>query len=84
MIVYVYFVMTYWQLDLDNPEDFALFDYGGLVISFIISIPSITLSFRRFHDINMSAWWGMLVIPMFFLPFFKGDQEDNRFGENIY
>ena len=80
--VVIIFYMT--DIDLENPEDYALFNYVGLIISFYVAIPGITLSFRRFHDINMSAWWGMLVIPMLFLPFFAGDKHDNRFGRNIY
>lgn len=83
-ILYVLYIFYCTHLDLDNPEDFALFNYGGMVISFYIAIPSIALSFRRFHDFNMSAWWGMLIIPMFFLPFFKGDLQDNRFGKSLY
>lgn len=83
-IVYVYIALFCWQLDIESPEEFALLNYGGLAISFLISIPSISLSFRRFHDINMSAWWSMLIFPMLFLPFFKGDRRDNKFGKNIY
>ena len=83
-ILYAYFTLFYWQLDIENPEDFALFNYVGMAITFIVSIPSISLSFRRFHDINMSAWWSILIFPMFFLPFFKGNQKDNQFGKNIY
>jgi len=82
--VYTIIIFYMTDLDLENPKDYALFSYGGLIISFYVAIPSITLSFRRFHDINMSAWWGMLVIPMLFLPFFRGDRTDNRFGLNIY
>ena len=70
-VLYVYIILFHFEIDVENPENFALFNYGGLVISFIISIPSIALSFRRFHDINMSAWWSMLIFPMFFLPFLK-------------
>lgn len=83
-ILYLYIALFHWHLDIENPEEFALFNYGGLAISFLISIPSITLSFRRFHDINMSAWWSILIFPMLFLPFFKGDYKDNSFGKNIY
>ena len=82
--IYVIIIFYMTNLDLENPEDYVLFNLGGMIISFYIAIPSITLSFRRFHDFNMSAWWGMLVIPMLFLPFFRGDRADNRFGPNIY
>lgn len=47
-------------------------------------IPGFALMSRRFHDLNMRAWWGLSFIPLFFLPFFKGDHKDNRFGRNIY
>lgn len=83
-MLYLYLALFYWQLDIEDPEKFALFNYGGLVINFLVSIPSIALSFRRFHDINMSAWWSILIFPMFFLPFLKGDNKDNHFGKNIY
>ena len=53
-------------------------------INYYTYLPLASLSIRRFHDINMSAWWGVLIIPLFFLPFFKGDKKDNKYGENIY
>lgn len=63
-------------------------DAGLNVLSNLMSIyciiPGFALMSRRFHDINMRAWWGVLVIPLFFLPFFKGDRKDNKFGKNIY
>ena len=47
-------------------------------------IPTWAIASRRYHDINMRAWWTFAIIPNFFLPFFKGDRKDNRFGKNIY
>ena len=47
------------QLDENNPEDFlskALTSWFGLAFIFTL-IPSISVSVRRFHDINMSGWW---------------------------
>ena len=58
--------------------------YIDLIYNLITIIPLFSLMVRRFHDINMKPWWSLLVIPLFFLPFFKGDHEDNRFGKNIY
>ena len=47
------------QIDESNPEAFlskALTSWFGL--AFILTlIPSISISIRRFHDINMSGWW---------------------------
>lgn len=54
------------------------------IIALYCVIPGFALMSRRFHDLNMRAWWGLLIIPLFFLPFFKGDRKDNRFGRNIY
>ena len=54
------------------------------VIAVYCIIPGFALMSRRFHDINMRAWWGLLILPLFFLPFFKGDRKDNRFGQTIY
>ena len=47
------------QPDENNPEDFlskALTSWFGLAFIFTL-IPSISVSVRRFHDINMSGWW---------------------------
>ena len=47
------------QPDESNPEAFlskALTSWFG--IAFIVTlIPSISVSVRRFHDVNMSGWW---------------------------
>jgi uncharacterized membrane protein YhaH (DUF805 family) len=59
-------------------------DYIDLVYMLFTISPVFALTVRRFHDINMNPWWSLLVIPLFFLPFFKGDREDNRYGKNIY
>lgn len=60
------------------------FLYLTNIATIYVQIPALTLCIRRFHDINMSAWWGVLIIPWLFLPFFKGDKKDNKYGENIY
>ena len=47
------------QPDEINPEDFlskSLTSWFGLAFIFTL-IPSISVSVRRFHDINMSGWW---------------------------
>ncbi len=59
-------------------------DYIDLAYTLITLPPIFSLSVRRFHDINMSPMWGLLIIPLLFLPIFKGDREDNRYGKNIY
>ncbi len=34
---------------------------------------------RRFHDINMSGWWMLLILPIIILFCFEGDEGKNRF-----
>ena len=52
---------------LSNPEAFlakSLTSWFG--IAFIVTlIPSISISVRRFHDINMSGWWyvALQIVP---------------------
>ena len=64
----------------DSTPHFILINF----IDLYGTIPLWALSFRRFHDFDMSAWWTLAIIPNSFLPFFKGDKHDNRFGKNIY
>ena len=47
-------------------------------------IPTWSLASRRFHDINMRAWWTFAILPNMLLPFVQGNKKDNRFGKNIY
>ena len=49
-------------------------------------IPSIALSARRFHDMNRTGWWQLLIftgigaLVIFFWFMFKGTEGPNRFG----
>ncbi|MEM1266230.1 MAG: DUF805 domain-containing protein [Pseudomonadota bacterium] len=65
----------------------------GAVISIILNlgilIPSIAVTIRRFHDIDMSGWWILiLLIPLvniiMILIWFtrRGSEGSNRFGED--
>ncbi len=56
----------------------------SVLVTIYVILPNWSLITRRFHDINMSAWWGLLIIPLFFLPFFKGDRKNNKYGKTIY
>ena len=84
MLIISYVAVYHFHINAENPEDLIVLETIGTLINMIFAIPNIALSFRRFHDIDMSAWWSILIIPTFFLPFFKGTQGDNRFGKNIY
>ncbi len=58
------------------------------VISLVITLISLSLSVRRWHDLNRSGWWVLInLIPVLgwiyslvMLGFMAGDQGANRFG----
>ncbi len=58
------------------------------IFSFIILIPLITVTARRFHDINMSGWWQLIpitiigIIPYIYWLTKKGDDTNNKYGSN--
>jgi uncharacterized membrane protein YhaH (DUF805 family) len=66
-------------------ESTVILSFICLIIAFII--PSITLTTRRLHDVNISGWWqllyvvpliGSLVFPV--LCILKGSKNRNAFG----
>lgn len=58
--------------------------FVGKIIDILCFIPSLSLSVRRYHDLNMRGWWCLLLPVNLILPFFKGDRKGNRFGADIY
>lgn len=63
------------------------FNFVTMIIGLALIIPSIAVTIRRFHDIDMSGWWILtLLIPLvnivLILVWFtrKGTDGDNRFG----
>jgi uncharacterized membrane protein YhaH (DUF805 family) len=62
--------------------------YSELIVNILLTIPGVSLSVRRLHDINRSGWWLLLtftiigIIPLIYWSGFKkGDEGDNRFGK---
>jgi uncharacterized membrane protein YhaH (DUF805 family) len=60
---------------------------GVVVVGIMMIAFQFTLTFRRLHDINMSAWWMLLLlVPLLstllalFLLLKSGDEEDNDYG----
>lgn len=59
-----------------------------LVISLVITLVSLSLSVRRWHDHNKSGWWVLInLIPIFgwiysliMLGFMPGNQGNNNYG----
>ncbi len=64
--------------------------FGGptaLFVTFAHLIPNLSLSFRRLHDTNRTAWWLLIaLIPLigglvlFVFTVLRGTQGENRFG----
>ena len=61
----------------------------GLIASLVLALPSLAVTVRRFHDIDKSGWWMLVMfIPLVGLIFFlvwmipKGTTGANRFGED--
>jgi hypothetical protein len=58
------------------------------IFHFVTLIPSITVCARRFHDIDRSGWWMLIVLTIVgIIPFIywvckEGDKGENRFGPN--
>ncbi|WP_293681766.1 DUF805 domain-containing protein [uncultured Phenylobacterium sp.] len=59
----------------------------GLFVTFAHLIPNLSLSFRRLHDTNRTAWWLLIaLIPLlgglvlFVFTVLRGTQGENRFG----
>ena len=59
----------------------------ALFTTFANLIPNLSLSFRRLHDTNRSAWWLLIVgvpligaIVLFVFSLLRGTQGENRFG----
>ena len=74
----------------ENTTDDTIIIIAGIlgIIILLLLIPTITVTVRRFHDINKSGWFVLLEI----IPFFgwlivlvmlieKGTEGKNRFGD---
>lgn len=57
----------------------------GAIVVFGFMPLYLSVACRRFHDINMSGWWNILLVcfsPFALLFILKGDEGSNRFGDN--
>ncbi|MDN5089854.1 DUF805 domain-containing protein [Aliarcobacter butzleri] len=58
----------------------------GAIFGLLATIPHISVSVRRLHDINLSGWWGLLFIPIAFPMLIVGfidSKEEKETNENI-
>ncbi len=67
-------------------DTFVGFGFFSAVVSIGLFLPGLAVAFRRFHDLDRSAWWllltftgiGALIILVWFC--FRGTIGPNRFG----
>lgn len=77
-ILTVYFALPFFMASLNNITIINML----YLLYFIIFMPWIVggLIIRRLHDLNLSGWWILCVLPILILPFVKGKNISNRFG----
>ncbi len=51
-----------------------------LVAGLALVIPLLSVTARRMHDTDHSAWWVLTIVAPVYLAFVKGDDAINRFG----
>ena len=72
---------------VDDVETATQSDYIlSTIFSLISFLPSLTLTVRRYHDVNKSGWnllWALTIIGLlylFILTLLKGSEKDNHYG----
>lgn len=81
----------YWTFVLINAIVSFLLSFispeiGAIIFGLLTTIPHISVSVRRLHDINLSGWWGLLFIPTAFPMLIVGfidSKEEKETNENI-
>lgn len=81
---------TYIDIKLSSITNFRRGDagYATLIFSLLVIWPSIVIQIKRWHDINRTGWWSLVVfIPFIGIPWMlvangtlPGTKGPNRFG----
>lgn len=87
MLFYIvaYLVVLIPSIVLEIPE----IGYVGIILVILLAIPSISLSIRRLHDVDKSAWFLLVsLIPfgslyLLYLYAKAGTVGDNRYGTAV-
>ena len=72
-------------LDISAEDLFSL----SSAFALITLIPSISLSFRRLHDIDKSGWWLLISLTIIGIPVLiywaikSGDRQENSYGADM-
>jgi uncharacterized membrane protein YhaH (DUF805 family) len=54
----------------------------NLIYGIVVFLPGWGVGVRRYHDVDKRAWWVLVPIYGWFLPFFAGTVGPNRFGSD--
>ncbi len=74
LFILYYFLLSFLilfiaMISVLTGETIIIIKILSIVLYCYLIIPLITMSVRRFHDINMSGWWTLLLTPL--LPFIQ-------------
>lgn len=59
---------------------------GWFIYAFLFLIPSLSVTVRRLHDVELSGWWSLVTfipfgaLALLFALVKKGDLEENKYG----
>lgn len=71
--------MAGWDYNLATYQAYATFGWNILII-----LPTLAVTARRLHDVNLSGWWQVLLyIPAFFAVIYFEMNEDN-FDQGLF
>ncbi len=59
----IYSALSTWWVTVTKPDIWSISLAILAIIEIVISVWAISISVRRLHDLGMSAWWTLLVIP---------------------
>ena len=71
-----------------NPELLEYDEIGPFEIIFflVVSVPYLSVTFRRLHDVNRSGWWWLIpltiigIIPFYYWMLKPSDTSTNKYG----
>ena len=90
-IIVLSFVFDYLDSKIAGVPYWEYTDWYGaltIILTIVTTIPSLAVSVRRLHDVNKSGWWLLIaftvigLIPLIYWACKKGDETENRFGNN--
>ena len=83
----IFFQLKLIGIELNNSPESIMLGPVYIFLYFLFLIPSLSLYFRRLHDVNRSGWWLLIVlipfigiITIIFFMCLKGTDGNNDFG----